>query len=230
MKKIYNDPRISVNPLCEYVLSTTASKRNSIIKQCKTPVPYITKWYNQAEEILSFYLAQIRDEPKVIYTEAHRLKVKSTDDKMEKKYATASYEALNAYLSHELNVRERLSNYKLEMAVHDSKHKFILKGVQISLRPELILRDLDGKEQLGFVKFYFCKTEPLSKDKGELMACLTKFYFEHEFGFKFTNENCIVLDVFNGQIFSAPKAFRRNISNIEASLVEIADRWDKVLV
>ncbi|WP_144247763.1 hypothetical protein [Mucilaginibacter corticis] len=230
MKKINKDPRLSLNPLCEYVVEATASRRNTIIKQSKTPISFITKWYNQAEDILSFYLASIRDEPIVLSVEANRLRKGIYSDDMEKKYAVASADALKSFLQFELTIREKLASYNLEIAVNDNKHKFILSGVQISLRPELILRDSEGKQQLGFLKLYFSKNEPLSKLRGEAMACLTKHYFEQEFGFNFKSESCLVLDVFNGVLYSSPKAYKRVISNITAACNEIVDRWDKVAV
>jgi hypothetical protein len=230
MKKVYKEPRISVNPLCEYVVSATASKRNSIIKQSKTPISFITKWYNKAEDILSFYLANVRDSPKILSMEANRLQTDLYTDEMERKYAHASADAINSFLKKEKSARTILSAYALETAVNENKHKFILKGVQISLRPELILRDNQGKEQLGFVKFYFSKNDLLTQERGEAMACLIKYYFEQEFAYAFKPENCLVIDVFAGEFISAPKSHKRIIANIEASCLEIADRWDKVKV
>jgi hypothetical protein len=225
--KVYQDPRISVNPLCEYVDDASATRRTSIIKQCKRPVSYITKWYNDAEDILSFYLSKVRNDSKVLSVETQRLKAiaKTHPDEMERKFALASATALNSFLAHELDIRTLLSPYHLDIAVNDSKHKFMLCGVQISLRPELILRDQEGKQQLGFVKFYFGKNEALTESRAELIACLTKYYFEQEFAFAFKPQHCLVLDVFTGRLWQAPKAHKRNLSNIEASLREIADRW-----
>ncbi|MGF7040088.1 hypothetical protein [Mucilaginibacter lappiensis] len=230
MKKVNEYPRISVNPLCEYVDEATASRRNSIIRQCKTPVSFITKWYNRAEDSLSSYLTNVRDEPAFLSIEADRMRNVIPFDVMEKKYAVASSDALKSFLKYELEVRHKLSSFKPEIAVHNPNHKFILSGVQISLRPELILRDENGKQQLGFVKFYFGKNEPLGKDRGESMACLTKHYFENEFGFNFKSEHCMVLDVYRGEIFTSPRAYKRILANIEAACKEIADRWDKVIV
>lgn len=228
--KINNEPRISVNPLCEYVVSASATKRNGIIRNCKRPLTFITKWYNTAEELLAFYLSNIRDEPKVLQTEIARIKTKKYADEMEEKYANASAEALHSFLGVELKIREVLAPFSVEMAVNDSKHKFINNGVKISLRPEIILRDCQGKQQLGFVKFYFSKCEPLGKDRGELMACLIKHYFEQEFAFKFKNQHCFVLDVYNGILYTSPNSFKKRISDINAACKEIADRWDRVLV
>jgi hypothetical protein len=37
-----------------------------------------------------------------------------------------------------------------------------------------------------------------------------------------------VLDVFRGELITAPKAFKKRMSDITASCKEIADRWDLV--
>ena len=217
-----------MNPLCEYVEEATASRRNTIIKQCKFPKPFITKWYNDAEDILSFYLSEIRDDPRQLSIEIDRLRTAVYDSEAEKKYAFASASALKSFLKEEESVRRTLDPFKLEMAVNENRHKFILKGVQISLRPELIVRDAEGKAQLGFVKFYFGKDDPLSEARGELMACLLKHYFELEHGFSFKNQHCMVLDVYRSKLFYAPKAYKRRLADIEASLQEISDRWGSI--
>jgi len=214
-----------MNPLCEYVVEATASRRNAIIKRCKFPSTYITKWYNEAEDILAFYLSEIKDDPKQLMIEADRLRTRSYDDDMEKKYAVASASALKSFVTEAEKIRVALELYTLEMSVNENRHKFILKGVQISLRPELIVRDYKGKQQLGFVKFYFGKDDPLSEPRGELMACLLRHYFELEHGLAFKTQHCMVLDVYRGRLFYAPKAFKRRVADIEASLQEIADRW-----
>jgi len=230
MKKVNENPRISVNPLCEYVTTATASRRYAIIKQSKTPVTFITKWYNRAEESLAAYLSEDRDMPFMLELEAYRLQKAICSSDQEKKYSLASANALMAFLNSEKTVRHILAPFKAEVAIYDPNHKFILNGVQISLRPELILRDDKGKQQLGFLKFYFGKDEALGKDRGELMACLTKHYFETEFGFTLKTEHCMVLDVYRGEMFNAPKAHLRNLANIKAACKEIADRWDRVEV
>jgi len=39
-----------------------------------------------------------------------------------------------------------------------------------------------------------------------------------------------VLEVYRGEVYTAPRAFKRSIGNIEAACKEIADSWDKVEV
>ena len=218
---------MALNPLCEYVSEATASRRNSIIKKSKAPVTFITRWYNKAEDILAYYLSEIRDDPEYLKLEIDRLRTGHHSDEMERKYAITSAFSLRSFLVNELSIRKILSPFRLFIAINDTQHKFILRGVQISLRPELIVRDSLGRQQLGFIKFYFGK-EPLSNARGELMACLTKHYFQLEHGFNFDNQHCMVIDVYRGQIFYAPKAFKRRVADIEASCQEIADRWDKI--
>lgn len=221
-------PRISVNPLCEYI-EASASRRTSIIRQSKTLPTFITRWYNQAEDILAFYLSEIRDDSRVLSIEIERLKSLSyTKDENERKYGLASAESLSSFLTYHSNIQELFSKYDVTMAVYDSKHKLSINGVQISIRPELLLRSrVDGKE-IGFVKFYFSKMESLSKDRGELMACLGKEYFSRIYSLSFKNSDCIILDVYRGKVFTAPRASVKRIADIEASCQEISDRWDRV--
>lgn len=228
--KVNEDPRITVNPLCEYVDNASPARRFSIIKQSKKPLPYVTRWYNQADELLSFYLSAIKDDPKVLRTEIGRLVTRNYGTDTERKYANASAEALSSFLTNESRSRKEFEAFTLEMAVHNPKHKFMIEGVKVSLRPELLIRDSAGKEQLGFVKFYFCKSEPLEEERAFLMACLVRYYFEQEYGFNFKNEHCFVLDVYTGALYNHPTAYKKRLSDIKAACKEIADRWGKVTV
>lgn len=228
--KVYPNHRISVNPLCEYVAEAGPARRNSIIKQCKKPIPYIVKLYNDAEDIISLYLSVVKDNPKLLVREASRLLAGPFKDDNDKKCAQASAGALKAFKLKELALRGVFETYVLGSATDDTHHKFMMNGVQISLRPELIVRAPDGKQQLGFIKLYFSKGTPLSKERAEMIACLTKNYFEEEFGFGFKPEHCFVLDVFEGKLYNAPKAYKRSLANIKAACQEIADRWHSVEV
>jgi hypothetical protein len=227
MIKSYLVPRISLNPLCEYVVDASAARRTAIIKQCKFPASFITKWYNQAEDILSFYLAEIRDDPRQLDIEIGRLKVGHTGDQMEKKYSKASGEILSCFLQHEDRIRHLLEPYHVSSSLNDHSHRFIVNGVQISARPELILRANDQRQHVGFLKLYFGK-EPLSKDRGELMACLLKHYFSTECAIELKNQDCMVMDVARGKIYCSPKTFKRRVDDIKASCIEIAQRWDLI--
>jgi len=220
----YSTPRISVNPLCEYVYAT-ATRRGSIIKNSKEKPTYMTVRYNHAEEILSFYLAQSTVDVKILTDQIYSLNTIKYKSDFEKRCATISAEALSAFLRKESYVKKILSLYKSFMTIEETKHKLIINGVQISIRPEIILRDTLGKQQLGFVKFYFSKSVPLTQERAELIACVGKHYFESEHHLPLLNKNCFVLDVFRGEIFSAPKSHVKRMNDIYASCQEIADRW-----
>lgn len=220
-------PRISLNPLCEYV-EAGPYRRSSIIKNSKEPPLYITRYYNVGEELLTRYLSQVRDKPIFLRLHSSRLRLLSHNNDSEAKNAKFSSEALLSFLSHEKSIRKKLSAYSIETSLNDNTNKVIINGVQISIRPELLLRDSEGKQQLGFMKLYFSKTEPLTRDRAELIATVGKHYFETEKGIMLNSKHCMVLDVFRGTLFNAPKSFKRRIWDIEAACQEIFDRWDMI--
>ena len=227
VSNINRRPRISVNPLCEYVLAT-ASKRNTIIKNCKIPPTFMIRYYNQAEDILAFYLSAMRDDLGGIAMEVSRLKNASYKDQNARKNGQTSADALESFLKYETEVNSLLSRYHLKMTLNAKNPKLLIKGVEISLRPELAVYDGLGKSQIGFVKFYFSKSAPLSKTKGELMACLVREFYSKITNQSFKSKDCMILDVYNGKIFTAPNAFLKRMADIECSCQEIADRWDRV--
>lgn len=111
----------------------------------------------------------------------------------------------------------------------DEKHrKIVINRVKISIRPELMICGVDGSEHTGFIKLYFGKTKPLGKAIGESMACMGKHYFKEVEGLDFKNKNCVVIDVFANEIYTAPSSYKRTIQQLSCCCTEIADRWDKI--
>jgi|GEM_PF-1583712 len=220
----YQNPRISVNSLCEYNFASP-TRRNSIINNSKEKPVFIAARYNDVEDVLSFYLANIRNDPKVLANQIHALITSKFRTEFEQKCALLSADALSSFLSYEHLVYKALSVYSPKMSIEETKNKMLINGVQISIRPEIKLYDSSLRQQLGFIKFYICKSIPLTQERGELIACLGKYYFESEEHLQLMSKNCLVLDVFRGTIISAPKSYIKRIADVKASCQEIADRW-----
>ncbi len=228
MGTIYKNPRIGINPLTQYTDGATATRRTSIIKNAKEKPTFIVRRYNEAEEFLAYFLASGASSRMLTdHISALRTGYYTTD--FEKECADHSADALQAFYTTGLWLPGLLSKYTVDATVHENAHKTIVEGVQVSLRPELMLRDKQTGESVGFVKFHFSKTKPIPSSQAELVACFGKFYFESEHTLIFKAQNCFVLDVFTGEVTQAPKAFAKRLSDIKASCKEIADRWHVVV-
>lgn len=224
----YKNPRIGINSLAQYTGGATATRRSSIIKNAKDNPLFIIRRYNEAEEFLAHFLASGASS-QMLNDHITTLKTSYYFKDSDKENAAHSADVLHAFYKNGLWLSGLLSSYTIDVTVHENAHKTIVEGVQVSLRPELMLSDKQSGERVGFVKFYFSKTRPLPSNQAELIACFGKYYFESEHTLVFKANNCFVLDVFSGAMTQAPKAFTKRLLDIQASCKEIADRWDLVV-
>ena len=226
MLKTYKSPRVGIIPLCEYQ-AASAVRRTTIIKNAKDVPVYIAKRYEKAEHFLANFLTS-QGESRHLTDYINTLRTDAYKSKFEEDCGHSSADSLSAFHQNGLWVTTLLNSFGLYCSINDHSNKMIVNGVQISFRPEIILRDKDGRQQLGFVKLYFSKTKPLSESSATLITCVGKHYYELEQGLVLQAKNCLILDVFRGTLFDAPKAHKRRLNEVLASCKEIADRWDLI--
>ena len=224
--RVYATPRMSVNMLGEYV-NASASRRNAIIKDSRIVPTYIAKRYNYASDIISKYISSGKSDINLLRKEIVLLKTGTYSSKYEKEMAMFSVEAVSAFLNHADVITNIFESSKLEASIHFNFHKINLEGVEISIRPEIILKSSKTKEIIGFIKLYFSKNNELDLDRGDFITCLGRNYFNEGHSLNLAEKNCFVLDVFRGELMTAPRAFKRRMSDISASCREISDRWDR---
>ncbi len=222
--RVYPTPRMAINPLTEYA-TASASRRNAIIKDSRTVPTYIVKRYNLASEIITQYLTEGVDDLSLLRIKMVELKNSKYAKPFDKEMAMYSLEALRAFYHHATMCMEIFKSFRLEAAISFSYHKLNIEGVEVSIRPELLIKN-DNNEIIGFIKLYFSKSKELEGERAELITCLGRNYFNESHSLNLSEKNCFVLDVFNGEITSAPRAFKRRMSDIIASCREIADRWN----
>lgn len=100
-----------------------------------------------------------------------------------------------------------------------------LGGVTVSVRPELLITG----DAPGAFKIYLGKSSPLTENEGARVgsgtyaATVLHMWAEAEFGAK--HGQCIVLDVFAGEFFTAPARTLRRRQEVLANCREIAIMW-----
>ena len=102
-----------------------------------------------------------------------------------------------------------------------------IAGVNVSVRPDVILKDKVTGEVKGAVKLHFSKTAPLSTKSREYSATALRVYLEEEGHQHVDPKKCYVVDVPTQSVSHAPKAFKRKMNDIEAACEEIAARWTR---
>lgn len=223
-QQVYESPRMSLKLICEYV-TATPSRRNTIIRNsCLVPT-YIAKRYNLASEVITRYLAIQENDLSLLRDQILVIKSSKYKSENERSMAYSSAEALVAFLNHGNSLTSIFNGFKLEQSNYFNYHKLNIEGVEISVRPELIIRSAITNDIIGFIKLHFAKTIPLDADTANLITCLGRNYFNETHSLNLAEKNCFVIDVFRGEISSAPKSFKKRMADVVASCREIADRW-----
>lgn len=224
--RVYPNPRMSANMLGEYI-SASASRRHAIIKDSRIVPTYIAKRYNLASAAIADFLSDEFATLECLKRKIIELKVADYTTKYEKEMSMSSIEALMAFANYAEGLQKSLLGHRIEMSAHFTYHKINLEGVEVSIRPEIIIRS-SSNQIIGFIKLYFSKNNELDENRGDFITCLGRSYFSEAHSLLLSEKNCFVLDVFTGELSSAPKAFKRRMSDITASCREIADRWNRV--
>lgn len=106
--------------------------------------------------------------------------------------------------------------------------KLEVKGVDVSVRPEILLthKDRKGKLTEGAIKLYI-KKEPLTDKAGKYAATLLREHVEEfpRFGYDCNRTYCYVVDIFAGKVFKAPHGNKQRWHSIEEACEEIRSCW-----
>ena len=221
-----NAPRISVNKLGEY-LTASPVRRRRIIRDQREPRPFVVNRYRQARKAIRAYLKTGGAQPELIAEMAELLEAAEPESNFAAQDARCSAEALEAFME----LAEALALDDVYIERPSGPYPYLsVAGVGVSIRPDLILRGVDGRGRpfAGAIKIHIAKTHPLSEEAGAYVATLLRRYLCQTESVGVSPAHCMVLDVFSHRIHRAPRAFRRRMGAIEAACEEIGQRWGHV--
>ena len=87
--------------------------------------------------------------------------------------------------------------------------------------------DAHGNNQVGLLKLYFSKHHPLDERSGQYIATLLSAFAEQHLAplGPLDARRMLVVDVFAGRAYSAPRARTRRLCDVRHACEEIAARW-----
>jgi len=215
-KKERDDPRISMTKLAEY-MSAQPRRRRQIIEDQKRPKDYIVPIYADAVVAARDCLLRGGDE-RVVTRAIKVIASRAVTTDWEVMRQQSCIEGLEAFL--ELLPTVDLDGANLRPG--DAEPPMLdVAGVSISVRPEVTLKR-GGK--LGAVRIYFSKGYVLGTQSGQYGTTVLHHFVEQFLG-KPDPKLSILIDVFGGEVHTAPLAHRRRRADIEAACEEIALRW-----
>ena len=226
-ERVKEKPRISINKLGEYLVATPL-RRRSIISEQKRPKTYQVIYYQSASDAIAKSISSNGIKYDLLAEESDKLmKLEPMSEPDEYKYQS-NIEAIDSFL----NICDDLPLEDMKTSIGQSDPpKITVAGVEISIRPELILSKTHNNENLvSVLKLYFSKNSPLDKIAGQYIATLLHKYAQ-KYLLDLGNPNirlAIVIDVFAEKFYTAPASYKRRMDNIEAACKEIQLIWPTV--
>jgi hypothetical protein len=223
------NPRISINKLGEYLATTSATRRRSIIRAQKNPIPIRVAHYNYAREVIQRFIAGGASDSRMLTSEIVRLQSAEPGSNFEKQMSDSSVRAIESFV--QILGRLNLGNMSLSRGERHAP-KLLINGVAISVEPDILIQasSKKGSPVTGAIKFHFPISNPLTQTGCEYVATGIRWFLEeHCSRIGRPSDNlCIAIDVPAQSVYSAPKAYKKRRRDIEAACDEILDRWGKV--
>lgn len=219
-------PRISLNKLGEY-MAATPSRRKRIISDQKEPKSFITARYTVAQEVISDYIQDGMCDDDMLTDAINRLMTAPVSSEWEEQ----SNQLCAVAIEHFVNLKDRLDidGCRCMVLSPEETATMAIAGVEVSIRPELSVTVQDGRKNgyLGLIKLAFSKTYKLGEKSGEYVATLLHEYASRALfnGQQVWNDKCIVVDIFDELIITAPSARKKRLEDIEAACEEIRRMW-----
>lgn len=217
------NPKISVNKLGEY-LTATPARRKRIVEDQQNPKAFIAARYTDAREAIVDYVSGgMTNDAKLLNT-AVNLRAEVGGTEFSENDRKASADAIENFLdaAEDLHI-EGLAAMPGEETAQSTLQ---VADVNISMRPDILLKSTNGGEIVGAVKLHFSKTNPLTKKGAEYVATALRVHLENQNPeAKIDPKKCIVVDIATENVVNAPKAFKKNMNDISAACEEIKARW-----
>lgn len=225
-----NEPRISVNKLAKFMISKAALQRK-LLRDRKYPDPDFSMgmYHREASEAVARYLVsdQLATDP--LDSQISIIKQQAPGAIGTQRRLNSNIEAMERFL-------EMLDDFDFGDAVAEhgehAPSKLTYHGVQVSVRPEIILRGtVKGKPVVNGIKLHFAKGfEMNSETAGYVSAAVQQYCLRHMTGSGATVNApyCQVFDVGSGAVFPGVKSIKSRLRDIEDTCRNIADIWPNI--
>ena len=223
-----NDPRISVNKLAEY-MNAKALRKRQILRDQKFP-DFKGMYYREAADAVSTCLASNLENTAVIARTIRVLDQMRPEKAGTLRRITANIDALESFEAMLDNID--LKGGTPELGEHRPE-KLTMHGVEISVRPEIVLRGKGKKETAltGALKVHFSKTFPLNQDGAGYVSAVLQRYTEDKLldgDEAVSSQFCPVIDIGAKVMYPGVKSITQRLKDVEAECQNIAALWPTI--
>ncbi len=220
-----SNAKISINKLGEY-MTATPSRRKQIIEDQKKPKTFMVARYKDARDQIVKYIGEGMNDDSKILQISKELRIPNGGSEFIEQDRTLSAEAIERFLEISEDIDLDIGNLIAEKGDSFSSASIELGGINVTVRPDVILKD-SSKNVIGCIKLHFSKSAPLNRQGAEYVATALRFYLENIENTDTNPSKCYVIDISTGQVFVAPKAYKRRLNDLFAACEEIDARWAK---
>ena len=224
--KVRENPRFSLNALADY-LTAPAARRRKIVEEQKRPRPFQVSYYVDAEMPILEVLETLDLDLTPVRHSINHLSQAPWVKEWDRTRHETCVEALRAF--QELALDLPFAELSRQRLTGRQRH-FNIAGVELSVRPEILLRKEAGDGEIGAAKLYFSKNEPLTEERAKYAGAVLCQYLQHAFARegRCSYRACYVVDVFARRVFQAPRTYQRRLQDVKAACAEIALLWPLV--
>ena len=224
-----NPPSISVNKLGEYVVSR-GNRQREILKDRKYPQDYKGMYHKEAAEAVTQCLASNLEDLSPLARVRRFLEQRTSDKVGTQRRINSNIDAIEGFDS----LLDSIDFFGgVPVLGPHSAPKMVRHGVQISVRPEIILRGVAPKGKkpaIGAVKIHFSRTRPLNKESAGYVSTVVQEYCREHLA---KTENvyapyCFVIDLGSLQIYPGVKSTIQRMKDVEAECRNIPALWDSI--
>ncbi len=228
-------PRISVNELANFMVSTETA-RMSIIERARNPIrPPIIRYRDARQAICSFLTDKSRSLHYLV--DAEQMFLQRSNDAAE-----SALRQEDARLS--ISVLHAIQSMQNELAplafvpAPRNQRKLILSGVEVSVQLDMLIHGRTrGAEQIGAAVLRMTKDDGATasardrrKRMGLYAAALIRRHVEENISSdrQPANKLCMSIDVQRGELFRAPPSVARRMRDLEYACRVIAALWPQM--
>ncbi len=127
-------PRVSINQLATYLVSTPAQRRR-LIQNAKTPPTFLVNWYEFARQAINDFVSGGMVDEAILVNESNRLYGQVPTSDYEETRLRTNAEALDAFLDCYDQIDS--AGHTIQLGPNTSP-PLVVQGVEISVRPEFL--------------------------------------------------------------------------------------------
>ena len=221
-------PRLSVNKLCEYAKAGPTRQRQ-ILRDQKFPSDFKGMFYREASDAIARCLASNLHDTEVLVRAVSLLEQMPADKVGTARRINANIDAIETFANMLDDIN--FGNATPSLAPTSSP-QLQVHNVQISVRPEILLRAAGKKDEvlLGSVKLHFPRTFSLTEEtSGYVSALLQEWHRTHQADDGSPHGPiCYVIDLGAKQVWPGVKSTTARLKDISSHCQNIAALWPTI--